>query len=261
MFSERMQLENYEDAVDLLESFEAVWASGKIPDVFAFADRCPRDGFAATVSELIQIDLERRWKTGKPELRIDISKYLEVIPASFSDDEVMELVCWEYRIRNQWGDCISRKQICQNHWHLGGTLLDRLEDTAKLLEWPTVSIVVNGQTILEIRLDRDIEAGRQRAEDQAPWSILTNAFVHRINLSEARDGTLSRRQLALSLCSPDAVLLQNTSSNRAIAIRGHGAIDAGQSLICNLPVFVHLGASRYLRICDSALPLSQNLPE
>jgi len=247
---------NNED--ELLEAFEVAWDAGDIPDIFRFAERCPRQSFSTTVAELIQIDLERRWKADSVELRRGLLKYLEVLPPAFTKDELLELICGEYRIRNQWGDCISRKQVWENYSHVCASLIDRIARVSETMVWPVVSIVINGQTILETRLDRDIEAGRQQSEKQTPWSVSSNPFVHRVNLSEARDPTLSRNQLTISRCSPDEVLLRNTSSNRAIAIRGRGAIDFGENLVCKLPVFVHLGATRYLRISDSAVPPGGN---
>lgn len=247
-----MPFEISDDEDELLEAFESAWDAGETPDVFRFAERCPRKSFGVTVAELIQIDLERRWKSGNVELKRGLAKYLEVLPPAFTTDELLELVCWEYLIRNQWGDCISRKQVWQNHAHLGTPLIDRIEALSKTMEWPSVSVLLNGQTRLEVQLDREIEAGRQQTEEQVPWSLSSNPFVHRIILSEAGDPTLSRNQLAISRSSRDSVLLQNKSSNRAIAIRGQGAIDSGENLVSKLPVFVHLGANRYLRICDSA---------
>ena len=247
-----MPFEISDNEDELLESFESAWDAGETPDVFRFAERCPRESFGATVAELIQIDLERRWKSANAELKRELSKYLEVLPPGFTNDELLELVCWEYRIRNQWGDCISRKQVWQSHAYLGSSLIDRIDSLSKTMDWPSVAILINGQTILEVELDRDIEAGRQKSMEQMPWSLSSSPFVHRIILSEAGDPTLSRNQLAISRSSPGSVLVQNKSSNRAIALRGQGAIDSGESLVCQLPVFVHLGANRYLRICNSA---------
>ena len=237
---------NNED--ELLEAFEVAWDAGDIPDIFRFAERCPRQSFSTTVAELIQIDLERRWKADSVELRRGLLKYLEVLPPAFTKDELLELICGEYRIRNQWGDCISRKQVWENYSHVCASLIDRIARVSETMVWPVVSIVINGQTILETRLDRDIEAGRQQSKEQKPWTVSSTQFLHRINLNEACDPTLSRKQLMISLHSPHAVLLQNTSSNRAIAIQGLGAIGSGEELVCNLPVVVHLGESRYLRV-------------
>lgn len=252
--NDRIQRGTCIDEDELLEAFEAAWGAGSTPDVFQFVERCPRSSFGKIVAELIQIDMERRWRADNLDLRRGLLKYLEVLPPVFTNAELVDLICGEYRIRNQWGDCISRKKVWENDSHVSKSLLERISSVSDTMDWPTVSIVVNGHAVLETRLDREIEAGRQQNMNQAPWSVSSNPFLHRINLSEAGDATISRNQLAISRCSPAEVLLHNISSNRAIAVRGRGAIDFGEKLVCKLPVFVHLGATRYLRISTSAIP-------
>jgi hypothetical protein len=240
---------------ELLEAFESEWDRGEPPDVFAFADRSPGEDLPQAVSELIQIDLERRWRDGNPRLRLDLSHYLDVLPNVFGHGDLLELVCWEYRIRNQWGDCVSRTKVVEEHGHLGDDLLSSIERTAQDMSWPLVTVTVNGRTVIEMPLDRDIVAGRQSDSSQEPWSVTTTPLCHQVVFCESRDATLSRKQLAVSLHTPNAVLLRNRSTNRALAVQGLGAIDSRQTLTCNIPVVLHLGASRYLRICKSTGPV------
>lgn len=238
----------FEDIDSLLEAFESAWNSVEPPDFFAFVRYCSPTDLPQIASELIQIDLERRWRSGNPELHRTLPFYLQGLAHVFSPDELALMVASEYRIRNQWGDCVTREQMLLAYPDGGQKLADCLEDVSQSIEWPVVSIILDGQTVMETRLDRSLEAGRQRQTDQTPWSVYTTPGLHQLTLSEMRDPTLSRNQLKLSLDSPDSVLICNTSSNRAIAVRGRGAIDSGQTLICPLPVFIHLGASRYLRV-------------
>jgi len=248
------ETEDQMEVDELLEAFESRWDDGEMPDVVSFADRCASEDLASVASELIQIDMERRWRTGHAGKPIELSEYLEVLPNVFSSDELLELICSEYRIRNLWGDCISREKVRLKYGDPGENLFARLDSVAEEIPWPLVSIVVSGQTIFGTPLDRDITAGRQSNPTQKPWSVLTNDLTRHIVLCESMDASLSRNQLAISRSAPESVLLRNISTNRAIAVRGCDPIDSGGTLICKLPVFIHLGSTRYLRICSSEEP-------
>jgi hypothetical protein len=235
----------------VLEAFENIWDRGDVPDFSASVDElrinCSHGELTDAVSDLIQIDMERRWRAKDEGLRLSLQHYLEIFPALRDKDSLVEIICWEYRVRSQWGDCILRHHLCQQYPEFGERLFVRLDEVAAGIVWPKVEFISHGFSPLEVQLDRPVEAGRQRSVDPKPRSVTSTRFAHRIVMCESTDPSLSRQQLRLTLHSADTVLVQNISANRAVEIRDACAVDAGQSLICQFPVYVHFGASRYLR--------------
>ncbi len=240
--------ESHVNLNDLCEDFEDAWNSNHIPDVFEFLKRASEEDFEQAALELIQIDMERRWKKQQPQLPLELSSYLTAISQTLSPNALIELICSEFCIRNTYGDCISRTTILQQYGHLGERLHNELERASANLSFPIVSIMLNGVVASTVNLDRIVVAGRQSHSSQKPWSSVSAPDRHRFILCEASDPSLSRNQLELIRVSPDTIRATNTSSNRALAVRGCPPLDAGQSDTYRLPVFIHLGASRYLRV-------------
>src|SRR5271170_4358664 len=88
------------DANQTLERFEEVWRTGTPPRI---ADFMPRGGDRQLLEDLIKIDLEYRWKTGRltssgPRLEEYAKQHPEL--GEFS----AELIGEEYRVRRCWGD-------------------------------------------------------------------------------------------------------------------------------------------------------------
>lgn len=247
------QLSTFEDGDSLLEAFEAAWNSGSKPDVFAYASRCPADELRAVLSELFQIDLERRWKNGNAKHCLTLSQYFDALPSGFSDEELIELVCWEYQMRNQYGDCLPRSDVFQTFPHLGRKLIDRIDEVAERIHWPVLSVVVSQERVCTTKLDRIVSAGRQQSVSELPWTVFTKSDAHHVVLCGMHDASLSRKQFVLSLKSPTTLLVENTSVNRAMAVERQRpktveVIDAGATRICELPVTIHLGSARHVRI-------------
>lgn len=234
------------DSDQLLEEFESRWDQTDGPDIVDFVRKSPADD-EATIAELIQIDLERRWRTDAANAW-DLPTYLARIPLQFSRAALLSMIAWEYEVRSLWGDCPSRKLLCERHPELHPDLLLSLEAAAASISWPRVEVVVDQQIRVSVPLDRRIAAGRQTANDASPWSVRTESDVHQIVLSPASDATLSRSQLQLRLTSPTTVRVRNSSSNRALATHGQGLIAAGTTRLCRIPLSIHLGRNRQLRI-------------
>ena len=241
-------VEQFDDADEALEAFEDLWDSGVVPDLNFFVSRCPRQEFAATVSELVQIDLERRWKDENHDRRRTVRHYQEHLPDMFDDSTLIELICWEYLIRNRWADCINLHQIYRRHQQLGMPLLQRLRETSALILWPILTIVVDDESVVSTPVDRRVKAGRQKIDEPSPWTLRSTAVEHRVVLCENSDPSLSRNQLSISMRTPGSVLVHNTSKRRALAIRDEDPLDVGQQRECALPLFIHLGEMRYLNV-------------
>ncbi|MBL8817764.1 MAG: hypothetical protein JNL58_17190 [Planctomyces sp.] len=241
--------ESHVNLNDLCEDFEDAWNSSHVPDVFEFLKRASTEDLEQAALELIPIDMERRWK--KQQIPLELSSYLTAFSQALAPDALIELICSEFCIRNTYGDCISRTTILQQYGHLGKRLHDELEKASANLSFPFVSIMLNGVVASSVKLDRVVTAGRQNHLSQKPWSSSSAPDRHRLILCEASDPSLSRNQLEVIRVSPDTIRVKNTSSNRALAVRGCPPLDAGQSDLYRLPVFIHLGASRYLRVSQN----------
>lgn len=233
---------------DLFENFENAWNSGHVPDVFEFLKGVSAEDFEEAALELIQIDMERRWKKQQPQLQLELSSYLTAISQTLSPDALIELICSEFCIRNTYGDCVSRTTVLHRYGHLGKRLHEELETACTTLSFPVVSIMLNGMVVFSVNLDRVVVAGRQSHSSQKPWTISTAPEQHRLILCESSDPGLSRNQLELFRVSPETVRVRNTSTNRALAVRSCPPLDAGQSEVYRIPVFIHLGGTRYLRV-------------
>lgn len=240
---------------EILQQFSALWDaeessdSDSFPDIVHFIERCVMDDtFADVVLRLVQIDIERRWKFPRQIPHLTTAQYEQLLPVAISRTACIELVSHEYKVRNRWGDCVLLHDLLKEYQHLGNRLAKSLQQRAAAIFWPVVSLV-DGQDIkLEIAFDRRITAGRQRPKDPAPWHSSTSAQAHHLVLCDRNDNSLSRDQLRLTLASPHDVMIQNTSSNRSIAVRNSDVLPPREKRSVSLPAYIHLGKKRYLQI-------------
>jgi hypothetical protein len=233
---------------DLLEEFETQWEQGDTPELAVFLQQCTPAALPEVACELIQIDLERRWRAEPAETPPDLTHYLTLVPDVFGPATLSDLIRWEYRIRHQWGDCPSRKHFLRSYSALDVDVLAAIDTESVEMDWPIANVVIDGEEVMRASLDRDVTAGRQRSADEPPWSVITQPLVHHFVLTNRLDASLSRNQLTLRLESPGQVKLQNTSSNRALSVHGTGAVDAGMTTRCQIPFAVHLGNRRFLNV-------------
>ena len=237
--------------VDLSQADEALlkivddhWKAGQIPDLLFLIKHISPGDPDDVIPDLMVMDMEWRWKSSQQENRWDLRQYDALLKQPLSSLIRARILCREFGIRNRWGDCIGRKEICDRHPDLRELFLLHVEKEIRdIAEWPIISIVVNGEEIASKQLDRVITAGRQAFSAQTPWTIQTFDFSHHLVLCEMRNPSLSREQLEIRLCADRMISVSNTSRSRAVAIRSSNvAIDAGQSQLCSLakPIRIHL---------------------
>lgn len=240
---------------DLLHQFSALWdaeetaESDSFPDIVSFISRCAGDdNFSDAVLRLVQIDLERRWKSVGSVPRLTTAQYEQLLPATLSRTALIELVSYEYKVRNRCGDCVLLHDLYADYQHLGNRLLKSLQQRAAAIFWPIVSLFDDQEARVEVPFDRRITAGRQRPSDPPAWQCTTTGQEHHLVLCDRMDTSLSRDQLRLTLASPDCVIIHNTSSNRSLAIRDRDVLNPGEKHRAPLPAYIHLGRKRYVQI-------------
>lgn len=237
---------------DLLKMVDDQWRAGRVPDLQSLVNQVSMGDPDEVIPELLMIDMEWRWKTSLPECRVDLRHYDALLRQPLPLIARARLLCREFGIRNRWGDCIGRQEICERHPDLKELFLRHVEKEIRdIAEWPTVSVIANGQKLISRPLDRLITAGRQTSVAQSPWTFQTFDFTHHLVLCEMRDPSLSREQLEIRLCANRRVSIQNMSRSRAIAIGElNVAIDAGQTHICDAgkTVTIHLLSSHSIRV-------------
>lgn len=105
-----------EELESLFEEFESAWVKTPFPDLRSYLDdhstQSSSEFRTAILIELIQIDLERRWKTDAEvpadslfPARPKIADYAAAFPEIGNVDDVpVELLAFEFRVRQLWGD-------------------------------------------------------------------------------------------------------------------------------------------------------------
>lgn len=235
----------------ILDQFEAAWAKEETPEVAEYIAHFSRNGYPSPIGELIKIDLERRWRSVQGGIqRLPLEYYLSLEPDSFSDAVLVELIGWEYLVRNRWGDCPTRTEIMQRFAKLAPQLDAPLKLIATEIPWPKLELTVNQQVLQKLALDGPVEIGRQRDDDPAPFSIVHRRDIKRMIVAVNDNSTISRTQLRIRLTTPCSVQLTNSSRNRALAICGGEAVNPDQTRSCELPVKVHLCGELFLQISE-----------
>jgi hypothetical protein len=228
----------------LAELIEDAWKAGRTPDLRTLLDSVAENDPERVIPDLIMIDMEWRWKSGNPQLYRDLRDYEAILNAPLSTTDRAMVLCREFGIRNRWGDCLSRKQLCERHPELADLFLRNVnKEIRDIADWPKVSLLRHGMPIASTNLDRPVTAGRQSSSIEVPWSILTSDFHHHLVLCDMDNPQLSREQLELTLLPEQIISIRNTSASRAISVRSsRTAIDAGQTYLCGLekPILIHL---------------------
>ena len=252
MFLRKHQVKIPQSDEALLRMVDEQWKAGCVPDLQLLVDRVSPGDPDDVIPELVMMDMEWRWKTCQPEFRVDLRYYDSSLRQPLPMTSRATILCREFGIRNRWGDCISRQEICERHPDLRELFLRNVEKEIRdIAEWPTVSVIWDGQRMISKPLDRVITAGRQTSATQVPWTFYTSDFAHHLVLCEMQDPSLSREQLEIRLSTDRRILIRNTSRSRAIAFRKiKVVIDAGQTHICEVrqPITIHLLKSHSLLI-------------
>lgn len=230
--------------VDLLDVVDNLWKEGRSPDLKLLLDSVAENDPAQVIPDLIMTDMEWRWKSGRPELFRDLRDYEVLLRKPLTDKQRAKVLCREFGIRNRWGDCICRQQLCSRHPELTELFIKHVaKEISDIAEWPEINLLQQGTPIATTAFDRLVTAGRQASLAQTPWSLTSFDFFHHIVLCELQNPMLSREQLEFRYLSGQTISIRNTSRSRAIAIRSNKVvIDAGQSHQCSIekPVRIHL---------------------
>ena len=238
--------------MDPVDEFERLWQNQHVvPDLFQIICRLPPDTKENDIAEMVITDLCRRWAHVDPQLRLGLADYDSRLPMQLSHESRARILCWEFAVRNQYGDCISREQISKRYPDLEKDFLAHVAaEIDEVVDWPSVQILNKETVIQDVQLDRPITAGRQADSQQRPWTVQTDDYTHHLVLCDQMNPALSRRQLTIRMESPGTVQIQNTSSARAIAIRGKQPLDAGESAVFELKrvLNIHLYEGYDIRI-------------
>jgi len=233
---------------EVLEQLEVGWLAGQPPALRSLMLLLPSDTPAEDYAEVAITDLQHRWtRDQKP---CSTEEYLALIPTPLPTAVAATILCQEFDLRNRYGDCPTRKELCAKYTGLQADFLRIVErETRDTADWPWV-ILQTPDGEVRVVFDRPIRAGRQSDVGQRPWSLLAGDFEHQLILCEMSNNKLSRQQLSLQLVKPDTVQVRNCSRNRAIGIRGKSPLDAGQATEFRLDrqINIHLYDSHYLQI-------------
>ena len=144
-----MNRPNDEQLTAILDRFDSAWENGGAPTIDSFLPVLPvsdndesRSSRRAVLTELVMIDLERRWRSnggtdetldpGQPALRAKptLEDYVERYPDIGTLDELpLELICEEYRVRCCWGDRPTHADYLDRFPEQSERLRDALAET------------------------------------------------------------------------------------------------------------------------------------
>lgn len=234
---------------EICDEFEAAWAEGLCPDVAVHVRRVPEAAQCLLAIELIKIDLERRWVSRTEPLTIP--QYLEHLASiSFADEQISKLVEKEFVVRLSHGEAL-RIEALHEYAEIISTLPLIVKAARSQIDWPSVSLVVEGRTRVQVELDRPIVLGRQAAGESPAESVITSDHERRLVVVGSHDASVSRQQLRLEILAPKQVRVTNVSANRAIGVAGRGTLESGEHMRCVLPVSIPLTDRTMLLIMES----------
>lgn len=136
---------NAADSKQLLDRFDRAWRSGTPPRMEEYLAllapaRWPSAACRDFLEELVRVDLEYRWRgraspgapmlrpaTKAPEDRLLLEDYARRYPQLGRPEQLsLELVAWEYRVRQRWGDRPQHPEYLRRFPHLGQRLVETL---------------------------------------------------------------------------------------------------------------------------------------
>ncbi len=105
---------------EIVEAFETVWDRDGRADVEDFFPAADHPDFEAIATELLCVDLERRWHRGNAKT---VETYLQQFPSVLaSQHAIQQLAFEEYRLRNHLGEPVTpaeyarRFRLSTEHW-------------------------------------------------------------------------------------------------------------------------------------------------
>lgn len=242
---------------DVLDQVENCWKAGQSPNLRSLLCQLPQETPPEDYAEVAIVDLQHRWQKQQTPRRTE--EYLTLIPCSLPPSVAASILCQEFDLRNRFGDCPTRKDVCSQYPELQADFLRIVErETRETADWPVI-VVQTSDSEIRVPLDRPVRAGRQSDAGQRPWSLISDDFEHQLVLCEMANNSLSRQQLAMQLIKPDTVSVRNCSRNRAIGVRGKTPLDAGRVAEYRLDrqINIHLFDRHYLQILKRPSAQSQ----
>ena len=212
---------------EALERFEKAWASGNSPDIKEFLlTSKPLQDQSSLLADLIELDLEYRWKRFSDTLSTDGADEQPSCPslvdyesrfAGLSDDEAVaeRLLIHEYRVRQRWGDRPTVDQLLDpNSSVISPELMRRLavqlQHEEKLRVAP--SDVASGESQVSKRI--------------GPYKILqkiAEGGMGAVFMAEQEDPV--RRRVALKLikagADSDQIIARFEAERQALAMMDH----------------------------------------
>lgn len=237
--------------MDFLDEFDLAWKNGTPPDWKLFAVQTGILADHDAVCELIRIDMEARWRSAAPNVqRYGTEHYLPDAGVSLNQSRISQLICWEYEVRNRWGDCPNVPALVEK-WPTVDGLKAELLRTGKEIPWPITEISDAGSGLTQlcrIALDRPAEVGRQMPMEPNPPAAISFGDQYRIIAAHGQASGLSRRQLRIELATPNAVRIRNLSSHRCIVVAREILIQPAECRTASLPLEISLPGTFNLRI-------------
>jgi hypothetical protein len=232
-----------------LDQFEHAWSSGEVPQLQPYAAILTELGEESAISELCQIDMEHRWRSTNAMVRKCFARdYMVDLKLTMLAGDAIELICWEYHVRNHWGDYPSFRAILEEWPQYRPALDAAIQQMAVSIARPIVMMSGTQFPQASFELDGVLEVGRQRTDEPAPFERVARPNGDRLIVAANSDASISRKQLAICRDSKFTVFVRNTSRNRAIAVIDLRILDAGESASCPLPARIHLGGQLILSI-------------
>lgn len=238
-------------AYELFEEFELAWCQPTPPELSTWIKRLPDPDNSEDALQLLQIDIERAWRAKFPHRRLRLPQYESLIPAVLDRYQKARFLCWEFAVRNSWGDCVSRETLCEEFPELRELFLSQLSREIRgIVCWPHVSLLQGITTVLSVSLDRPLVAGRQASMRETPVSVTSGPLLSRIVMCDHQQTQVSRRQLQISRQRPNTVSIENLGSGRSLAVHGKPSIPPGQVQTFELKnaVLLHIYDDWYLRV-------------
>jgi tetratricopeptide (TPR) repeat protein len=178
-----MQSSTWQQHEEILIRFESEWRVSEYPDVSTFAESCS-DERTVLLLELIQVDMEFRWKRGT---RTPVEHYLDRFPQLQTTELTQQLITAELQLRVRFKQDVDLADFLQrfpDHGTFVQSGLERTHAETAIREASIAEPVVSGSRIGRYVVDREIGSG-------------TFAIVYR-----ASDPKLNR-QVAIKVLRPE----------------------------------------------------------
>jgi hypothetical protein len=222
----------------ILDDFESAWSEQAAPDLSSYVTRLVASGQRQLLSELCQIDLERRWKATACVSRWTASKYKDALGPLLDRESLCQLLRWEFYVRNCWGDFPSRLDFVAQWGDVADDLGPLLAEMS--IPRPVVRCLHNGQVVSTVLLEGRLEIGRQKTAEAASFGVVPACDGARMIVAPIDNTCLSRRAISIRQSSRHAVTIENHGSNAPLATDRSESVERGSSITVLMPVKLRL---------------------